>query len=67
MGAGSQAERPALAIYAAAFVLLTAVWCWLGFKLVNNAAFGASLQRWGHVVLPVVLIALGIHILVSAH
>lgn len=57
------AERRAIVVYAAVFAILTAAWCVLGFKLVNNRAFGSKLRRYGHVVLPIVLVLLGIHIL----
>jgi cadmium resistance protein CadD (predicted permease) len=61
------AANPAvILVYAAVFAAMTALWCALGYKLVNNAVFGAKLRRYGHVILPVVLIALGIHILSGA-
>ncbi|AKU96255.1 Cadmium resistance transporter [Labilithrix luteola] len=60
------AERRAIGVYAAVFAALTAAWCGLGFKLVNNRAFGSKLRRYGNVALPIVLILLGIHILAGA-
>lgn len=45
---------------------MTALWCALGFKLVDNAIIGAKLRRYGHIILPIVLVALGIHILAGA-
>lgn len=60
------ANRAIIAVYAVVFAVLTGVWCALGYKLVHNQVFGAKLRRYGHVVLPVVLIALGGHILYGA-
>jgi cadmium resistance protein CadD (predicted permease) len=59
-------ERGRILLYVAVFAVMTAVWCVLGFKLVHNRVFGARLERWGHVVLPIVLVALGLHILSGA-
>lgn len=56
----------AVPVYALVFAVLTAVWCVLGYALVRNPAGAALTQRWGHIVLPIVLIALGLHILWGA-
>ena len=56
----------AIPVYAAIFAAMTAVWCWMGYLLVNNRWAGAPLRRYGHVVLPFVLIALGLYILSGA-
>jgi cadmium resistance protein CadD (predicted permease) len=45
---------------------MTAVWCALGYMVVNNRVLGAPIRRWGHVLLPVVLIGLGVYILSGA-
>ena len=55
-----------LPLYVATFAVMTALWCALAHRLVRNRALGALLQRWGHVLLPIVLIALGVHILWGA-
>lgn len=52
--------------YAIAFTILTGVWCVLGHALVKHPAGAALMQRWGHVLLPVVLIGIGAHILWGA-
>lgn len=57
------ANRHAIVVYVPVFAVMTALWCLLGHKLVNNQVFGAKLRRYGHAILPFVLIALGIHIL----
>lgn len=53
----------AIPLYIGVFAVLTAVWCWLGHALVNNRVGGAVMERWGHILLPFVLIAIGIYIL----
>jgi cadmium resistance protein CadD (predicted permease) len=52
-----------LPLYIVVFTVLTGVWCWLGYVLVKNPVGSAITQRWGHILLPVVLIAIGVHIL----
>ena len=56
----------AIAIYVAVFAVMTAVWCALGYLVVNNPLLGRHIRRYGHVLLPVVLIALGVYILSAA-
>lgn len=61
------ASRPAaIPVYAAVFAILTALWCGLGWLLVNNRWLGAPLRRYGHVLLPFVLVGLGVWILSGA-
>jgi cadmium resistance protein CadD (predicted permease) len=61
------AREPRLVpLYALAFALMTAVWCLAGHRLVRTRAVGARLRRYGHVALPVVLVALGAWILAGA-
>jgi cadmium resistance protein CadD (predicted permease) len=52
-----------LPLYIGVFTVLTAVWCWLGYVLVKNPVGGAVMARWGHFLLPFVLIAIGAHVL----
>lgn len=52
--------------YALTFAVMTGVWCGLGYLLVNNKILGNQIRRYGHVVLPIVLIALGVYILSGA-
>jgi len=53
-------------LFAAIFALMTLLWCYLGRLLVNNRFLGDYIRRYGHRILPFVLIALGIHILSGA-
>ncbi len=52
--------------YAGVFGVLTALWCFAGYLLVQNRMVGARIRRHGHVALPFVLIALGLWILADA-
>jgi cadmium resistance protein CadD (predicted permease) len=52
-----------LPLYIAVFALLTTLWCWLGYVLVRNPVGGAVMKRWGHILLPFVLIAIGVDVL----
>jgi len=56
----------AIPIYAAIFAVMTALWCWIGYRLVRNRWVGERLRRYGHLLLPYVLIALGLYILSGA-
>ena len=52
--------------YAVVFAVMTAVWCAAGYGLVNNRVAGQHVGRYGHVVLPFVLVGLGLYILSDA-
>lgn len=52
--------------YATVFMLLTGAWCAVAYLLVNNPAGATVMRRWGHVLLPVVLVAIGAWILWDA-
>ncbi|HEX8906374.1 MAG TPA: cadmium resistance transporter, partial [Longimicrobiaceae bacterium] len=56
----------AIPVYAAIFAVMTALWCWAGHRLVRIPWIGDRLRRYGHVLLPLVLIALGLWILSGA-
>lgn len=55
-----------LAGYTTVFLTGVAVWCVLGRFLATRRGVARVLSRWGHVVLPAVLIALGVLILLGA-
>ncbi len=55
-----------LPLYVLAFAAMTAVWCVAGYVFVRHPAGAALMRRWGHALLPVVLIALGAGILWDA-
>lgn len=53
----------AIAVYAVVFLILVAGWVAAGRFLATRAPLARALSRWGHVVLPVVLIGIGVLIL----
>ncbi|RSM82263.1 cadmium transporter [Amycolatopsis sp. WAC 01375] len=52
-----------LIVYAVVFLALVAVWCLAGRFFATRPAIARALARWGHLLLPVVLIAIGLLIL----
>ncbi len=52
--------------YVVIFAVMTALWCVMGYALVNNRVAAKPIRRYGHIVLPIVLIALGAWILKGA-
>ena len=53
-------------VYASVFAVMTAVWCGVGYGLVNNRVAGQYVRRYGHILLPFVLVGLGLYILSGA-
>ena len=47
------------------FLVLVGVWCAVGWFLATRPVVARALARWGHVVLPVVLVGIGVLVLVS--
>jgi cadmium resistance protein CadD (predicted permease) len=45
--------------------VLLAVWCAVGYLIHRHKAVAYTLKRWGHWIVPVVLMALGIYILAN--
>ena len=56
----------AIPLFVVVIGLMTLLWCFLGHVLVNNKVFGHWIRRYGHKILPVVLILLGFDILRGA-
>jgi cadmium resistance protein CadD (predicted permease) len=56
----------AVPLFAATFAVMTGLWCAAGYALVKNPAGAALVLRFGHLILPLVLIAIGVHILSGA-
>lgn len=54
-----------IALLAAVFLLMTAVWLLLAWFLVSNRLFGRHIRRVGRYALPVVLVGLGTFILLK--
>jgi cadmium resistance protein CadD (predicted permease) len=51
------------AVYVIVFVTMVAVWCVGGRYFATRPLVAAVLDRWGHIVLPIVLITIGVLIL----
>jgi len=54
-----------LIIYAVVFLVLVGVWCAAGRFFATRPVIAKALAKWGHLVLPVVLIAVGLFILIE--
>ncbi|PRY39507.1 cadmium resistance transporter [Umezawaea tangerina] len=54
-----------MSVYAAVFLVLVAVWVAAGRYFATRPTIAKALSRWGHVLLPVVLIGIGLLILVE--
>lgn len=52
-----------LIVFAVVFLALVAVWCLLGRFFASRAVIARALARWGHILLPAVLIGIGLLIL----
>ncbi|NUS03414.1 MAG: cadmium transporter [Nonomuraea sp.] len=52
-------------LYVIVFLVLVAVWCAAGRFLATRPPVARALSRWGHVLLPVVLIGIGAAILIG--
>jgi len=52
-----------MSVYAAVFLVLVGVWCAAGHWFATRPAVAGALSRWGHVLLPLVLVAVGLLIL----
>ena len=48
------------------FFVLTAIWCIAGKLLVSHPVLGLHIRRWGHIVVPFVLMAIGVYILIKS-
>ncbi|KUL44467.1 cadmium resistance transporter [Streptomyces regalis] len=54
-----------MSVYAVVFLVLVAVWCFAGRFFATRPVIAKALSRWGHILFPLVLIALGVLILVE--
>ena len=62
------ATRPGvdIAVIGVVFAVLTATWCLVARRMVEHPLVGAPIRRYGHRVVPFVLIALGVLVLYEA-
>ncbi|KOU18391.1 cadmium transporter [Streptomyces sp. WM6349] len=54
-----------MSVYAAVFLVLVAVWCFAGKFFATRPVIAKALARWGHILLPAVLIAIGLLIIIE--
>ncbi|MDG6109924.1 cadmium resistance transporter [Dactylosporangium aurantiacum] len=54
-----------MSVYVAVFLVLVAVWVLAGRYFATRPLVARALSRWGHVLLPVILVGLGLLILVE--
>ncbi|MEV8376747.1 cadmium resistance transporter [Kribbella sp. NPDC056861] len=56
-----------MVVFVVVFLVGVAVWCLAGRYFATRPVIARALSRWGHVVLPLVLIGIGLVILVDGH
>ncbi|MFD1516493.1 cadmium resistance transporter [Pseudonocardia yunnanensis] len=61
----ANAGTSAMVVYLVVFLALVGVWCAAGRFFATRPPVARALSRWGHVLLPVVLIAIGLLILIE--
>ncbi|WP_371778470.1 cadmium resistance transporter [Streptosporangium subroseum] len=54
-----------MSVYVVIFLILVALWCLAGRFFATRPVIAKALSRWGHILLPVVLIAIGALILIE--
>ncbi|MEU6050621.1 cadmium resistance transporter [Streptomyces xanthochromogenes] len=54
-----------MSLHATVFLVLVAVWCLAGRFFATRPVIARALSRWGHILLPVVLIGIGLLILIE--
>jgi cadmium resistance protein CadD (predicted permease) len=54
-----------LVVFAVVFLTLVALWCVAGRFFASRPVVARALSRWGHILLPVVLIGIGLLILIE--
>ncbi|MFJ7206671.1 cadmium resistance transporter [Streptomyces sp. NPDC098789] len=54
-----------MTVYAAVFLVLVVVWCFAGRFFATRPVVAKALARWGHVLLPLVLVTIGLLILIE--
>ncbi len=55
-----------LLIVISVFLVMILIWCYVSFRLVENRILGDRIKKYGHIILPFVLIFIGIIILVRS-
>lgn len=60
------ASNGGITIYSAVFLVMVALWCAAGRFLATRPPIARLLERWGHVLMPIVLIGIGVVLLAEA-
>jgi cadmium resistance transport/sequestration family protein len=55
-----------MGVIVSALFALVAVWCYVGYKLGSHPTVAEKIDRYGHIVVPFVLVGLGIYILLES-
>lgn len=58
-------DTAGLITYCAVFLVMVGIWCALGLFFATRPMVASALSRWGHLLLPVVLIGIGLLILIQ--
>ena len=61
----ARAGAGGITVYVAVFLVLVGVWCAAGRFIATRGAIAGVIGRWGHILHPIVLIALGLFILIQ--
>lgn len=59
-------ELASLLVMLAVFIVLLAVWCVAGFFIGGHPGVKKTLDRYGHLIVPFVLIGLGVYIIIES-
>ncbi|WCK54896.1 cadmium resistance transporter [Aneurinibacillus sp. Ricciae_BoGa-3] len=62
----SSASLWGLAFIVSEFMLLLGIWCYLGFFFTKHPVVAKTVEKYGHILLPFVLVFLGIYIIISS-
>ena len=61
----AKAGAAEITLYVAVFLVLVGVWCAAGWFFATRPAIASVIGRWGHILHPLVLIALGLFLLIQ--
>jgi cadmium resistance protein CadD (predicted permease) len=61
----ARAGAAEISVYVAVFLVLVGVWCAAGWFFATRPTIASVIGRWGHILHPLVLIALGLFILIQ--
>jgi cadmium resistance protein CadD (predicted permease) len=56
-----------MTVFVAVFLIGVALWCLAGRYFATRPVIARALSRWGHIMLPIVLITIGLLILIEGH